>query len=96
MKIRKNAWHYKFISLHTNPPKNLCSYFWILVGIVIVWFLLWWLIVPAIVMVTLSTWLEKKDIRISRKTKEFKEPGLLRSWVSAKKHKVCPLIEFVE
>jgi len=96
MNIRKSTWHYRFIMIHTTPPKNLCSYFWTLVSFMVVWFLLWWLFVLAFVVIRISDWLESGADKKPKVTKIPKEPGLIRSWVSAKKNKVCPLIEFVE
>jgi len=92
MNIKKSSWHYKFINSHeiNGPPGNLCSYFGTLVSLMLVWALLWWLILPTIMIFTLEE-------RLSRKLKkEAKEPGLIRCWISAKKRKICPLIQFIE
>ena len=36
--LNKTSWHYRFFHLmlpYTTPPKSLCPYFWILVGLVV-------------------------------------------------------------
>lgn len=38
----------------------------------------------------------RRGSKQAQEPKEPKEPGLLRSYIQAKKDKVCPLIEFVE
>lgn len=83
---------------------SLCSYFWITVAQILLIYptMLVFAVIAcgiciiispflliAVIVKFLENWSEKRNaIRIDR------QPGLLRSWVSAKKDKVCPLIKF--
>ena len=82
MKISKQSWHYRYITwLEFPAPNNLCTYFWVVVFIVVT--------TPIVLPLFLS-------ITGYFNYTETREPGLLRSWWRAKKEKVCPLIEFTE
>lgn len=107
MKISKRSWHYELLHNHNNPPKNLCTYFWVTViksaflialtgalifaaGCVVYIFfihtILGWMLLPAGGLIWLGA--RRWGKRIPR------PPGLIRSYIRAKKERVCPLIEY--
>ncbi|HKZ40925.1 MAG TPA: hypothetical protein VJ044_08170 [Candidatus Hodarchaeales archaeon] len=89
---------------HSQEPTNLCSYFWILVGktfmvgivgLVAILFIIVIAVVYAIP--TLIAFVRHKPMpwdeeQKRKKSKQKKQPGLVRSFMIAKKRRVCPLI----
>ncbi len=109
MKISKRSWHYKLHD-ERWPPKTLCTYFWLtvfksalLVGVagvmlggigcaVYLAFVLTnigWMLLP----VGGLTWLGVRRW-LKRASSPPKPPGVVRSYLRAKKERVCPLIEY--
>jgi len=88
MKLKEGTWHLRLVDwwgehMLIDRPATLCSYFWFVV------FGLTLLPVAGFIalgIVKLIDWCSK----------ETEEPGLFRSWIKAKKDKVCPLMEYPE
>jgi len=81
MKISTASWHYRYMEWLDLPHgRNLCSYFWLVVFVVVSTPL----VLP--LFLGLTKWVDRTP----------REPGLLRSWLRAKKQGVCPLIDFVD
>ena len=106
MKISKRSWHYH---LHDpeHPPKNLCTYFWLTVLTLILivgvgglllfgigWLVYQGFVVRSIGWMLLSAggliWLGARRWR----KRTHKPLGVVRSYIRAKKDRVCPLIEY--
>jgi len=87
MKVKEGTWHLRLVDFWCEKttagrPESLCAYFWRVVGGVTVFPLLW---PPALGV----AWL------IEGSLEHFdREPGLFRTWVKAKKDRVCPLMEY--
>jgi len=107
MKIRKSAWHYKLITKTWEgySPKTLCGYFWIVCGTLLVWILLGsvGILISPFLLTGWGLYILWNEISTKRKIrntfkepKEPKDPSLVRAWISAKKQRVCPLIQIVE
>lgn len=102
MKVKKSAWHYRMITKTWEGyyPKTICGYFWIVVGTSLIWMTLAPIIGPLIPLALLILWLldkreERQAGRKPKERKERKEPGVVRAYLSAKKRRVCPLIEII-
>jgi hypothetical protein len=101
MKISARSWHYRWMrwfyadTLDNHVPRSLCTYFWALVFSPLVA-----LAVGAFAIALLTILLPVLGVgelhdRRQRKRGHLppKGPGLVRSFVKAKKRKICPLIE---
>lgn len=85
MKVKARSWHYRLVNYWFDRaglalPKTLCGYFW---AVWLCFFLLLWAI-------PLTDFIN----RIEQRQRSEKEPGLFRSWLRARKDKVCPLMEY--
>lgn len=89
-------------SLRSYAPNSLCRYFWFILGATVVSSLVLLALNVVIVLVCLLGWpvavvAEKWADRRTRKYGDTpRSPGLLRSFVKAKKSRICPLIEVVD
>ena len=84
MKISRKSWHYRFLMNVMGcpyPPSNLCIYFWLVMGLLIV----------SPIAYPLFKFFDYLD---NREPRPYKKPGLVRSYLKARKEKVCPLLEF--
>ena len=94
MIVNRSSWHYRYLRMWgTNPPRTLCSYFWVLVIHCTVLPLMLALLSPAVLSVFVYDELRKLLSRRGPACLE-KKPNLFVEWVKAKKRKVCPLIEY--
>lgn len=42
MEIKTSSWHYRFLQwMHCQPPQTLCTYFWSVVGMMILFVAMW-------------------------------------------------------
>jgi len=104
MKVRKSSWHYKVWrwSNGKEEPTNLCAYFWHVAFVLLICASpLGWIAFLLAAIGAAGEWLQDKwDARSYRRgprpPKVPREPGLIRSYLRAKKARVCPLIEFVD
>ena len=104
--ISSKSWHLKLVRiLRTDDykPRNLCGYFWQVVGTCATVPLLALLFVVAILAV--GTWLAVSWLNRKLPLRHGKRERLIATeshlnlaweWVKAKKQKVCPLIKVVE
>ena len=109
--ISSRSWHYRlycwFKDSKSAEPKNLCGYFWAIVGyslLTVVAAIIVALIVAFAVIVTAlpallalirhqpMPWNEEAVKRAKAERKKQRQPGLVRSFLAAKKARVCPLI----
>lgn len=103
MKISTKSWHMRLARFlqPSYKPRNLCQHFWMIVGMT-----LFGLVAGAAVIVCLpgiaagallygiwegGKWLRNKLLK--RESRPPKPPGLLVSYLKAKKEKFCPLTE---
>lgn len=110
MRISKRSWHYNLHDPE-NPPKNLCTYFWscviklaVLINLAgLLLFLIGWLVYKGLVQTNIGwillpavglVWLGERRWR-KRKKRTPKPPGVARSYIRAKKERICPLIEYI-
>jgi len=105
MKVSKKSWHYRLIFWYDHyVPQNLCDYFWalmksmLIVGLLAVTAPVWG---PAMAVHYLFE--RYDDWRFEKMIADHesgppppKPPGIIMSFLRAKKQKVCPLIEFTE
>lgn len=99
MIVDRNSWHMKLGQLGESrgniyQPSNLCIHFWTVVAGMFL------LVIAGTLMIALAIivgppYLAYQEIERIRphKTKREKAPGLVLSWLKAKKQRVCPLIE---
>jgi fatty acid desaturase len=87
---------------NNHKPRSLCTYFWstaILTLLFPIWgFLLLLVLLILSVIFLLVIWPHRKyrSVRPKAPSAKNKEPGLVKSFVKAKKSKVCPLIEVTD
>ena len=110
MKISKRSWHYRFLVWAWGPPPdNLCSYVAALVLTMLLlalFLVLLPFVLPVVGLVVVVGGLAVvvvgglargiEMIGQGRPAKSPSPPGLLPSWLRAKKEKVCPRLEWTE
>ena len=104
MKISRRSWHFRQCRSAFGEgyePKNLCRHFWMTVTAL--WLaLLTGILLPLILLAASYDWLVKVGgwltdrLSVFDAPKPAKEPGLLRSYLAARKRRICPMIEVVD
>lgn len=110
MKINTNSWHYKLLRKTgcNKMPKDLCGYFWALVGRAVVG-LVGLALLCALCMLIFITIATKGLILLFAVgiasliagivffiTELEDSDNLFFSWLRARKQKICPIIEYVD
>lgn len=98
MKMRWNSWHARWMrfTYGMDYPENLCGYFWFLLMSPVLWVgraaYTVFMVVAALVLFPI--WLPLLGGFLVADRLSGKPPGVFRSWLKAKKEKVCPRIEW--
>jgi hypothetical protein len=101
VKVRRTSWHYRIYCFYRDlyefkgEPQNLCRYFWATMGLSTFTALITPLVAVAWIGANVHDLYRSVRPAKNKPKKTTQEPGLLRSFLRAKKQKVCPRIEVV-
>ncbi len=104
MKISKRSWHYRLVNwfcsrIESPVPDNLCEYIYVLglsLGYWIVLIIFFPIVLLGFVLLLIPFGLFVGGKLVFDWLVGESKQSLLMAWLKAKKHKVCPFIEFVD